>query len=91
MKKYKNGALVDMTQGEVSERQQQEALYESESIIRASSEVRNQRDRLLLETDWMALSDNTMAQDWATYRQALRDITDQTGFPNNVTWPTEPS
>ena len=56
----------------------------------AEEAVRNQRNRLLSETDWMALSDNTMTPEWASYRQALRDITGQTGFPYSVTWPTKP-
>jgi hypothetical protein len=54
------------------------------------AEVRKQRDKLIADTDWMALSDNTLTDAWATYRQALRDITSQVGFPNEVTWPVEP-
>ena len=57
---------------------------------RAESNVRSRRDSLLSETDWMALSDNTMTPEWATYRQALRDITAQEGFPYSVNWPTKP-
>lgn len=53
-------------------------------------EILDQRERLLSATDWMALSDNTMTPEWAAYRQALRDITEQTGFPYSVTWPTKP-
>ena len=56
----------------------------------AEDAIRNKRDQLLKETDWMALSDNTMTPEWASYRQALRDITDQTGFPYSVVWPTKP-
>ena len=52
--------------------------------------VRNKRDHLLSDTDWMALSDNTMSPAWATYRQALRGITAQEGFPYSVIWPTKP-
>lgn len=52
--------------------------------------IRNERNKLLAETDWMALSDVTMSADWATYRQALRDVTDQAGFPHNVTFPEKP-
>lgn len=52
--------------------------------------VRQERDLLLQETDWMALSDVTMSTQWANYRQALRDIPDQNGFPFNVTYPTKP-
>ena len=56
----------------------------------AGDNIRRERNRLLSETDWMALSDNTMTPEWATYRQALRDITSQEGFPYNVEWPTKP-
>ena len=56
----------------------------------AEANVRNKRDSLLQETDWMALSDVTMSAEMTTYRQELRDITDQEGFPYIVTWPTKP-
>jgi len=56
----------------------------------AEAAVRNRRDRLLAETDWMALSDVTMSSEMTTYRQALRDIPSQAGFPFSVTWPTKP-
>jgi hypothetical protein len=52
--------------------------------------VRSQRDQKLKDTDWMGMSDVTMSADWATYRQALRDIPSQAGFPNTITWPDEP-
>ena len=56
----------------------------------AGRNIRNQRDNLLQQTDWMALSDNTMTPEWASYRQALRDITIQEGFPFSVDWPAKP-
>lgn len=56
-----------------------------------SDEIRAKRQRLLSESDWMALSDTTMTPQWASYRQALRDITEQAGFPHVVTWPEKPS
>ena len=56
----------------------------------AEGAVRNKRDRLLSDTDWMALSDNAMTPEWASYRQALRDITGQAGFPYSMIWPTKP-
>jgi hypothetical protein len=55
-----------------------------------STEVRATRDRLLAETDWYGLSDVTMPAEIATYRQALRDVPAQDGFPHNVVWPTKP-
>ena len=56
----------------------------------AEHNIRTRRNMLLSQTDWMALSDNIMASEWATYRQSLRDITTQVGFPYAVTWPTKP-
>ena len=55
----------------------------------AARNVRSKRDMLLSETDWMALSDVTMTAPWAAYRQQLRDITLQVGFPYNITWPVK--
>ena len=52
--------------------------------------VRPKRNRLISETDWWATSDRTMTAEQAAYRQALRDITDQAGFPTDITWPTKP-
>ena len=57
---------------------------------KAEDAVRNQRNRLLQATDWQALSDNTMSEAMTTYRQALRDVPDQDGFPFGVVWPTKP-
>lgn len=56
----------------------------------AAQRVRNHRDSLLRRTDWTALSDVTMSTEMSTYRQALRDITTQEGFPYDVTWPSKP-
>ena len=55
-----------------------------------ASDVRKERDELLTETDWWAVSDRTMTQAETDYRQALRDVPGQSGFPQNVTWPTKP-
>lgn len=52
--------------------------------------VRGKRDDLIAKTDWMALSDVTMSAEWQAYRQALRDIPEQEGFPYTVDWPTKP-
>jgi len=59
-------------------------------LAQAEDNVRAYRKNLLSETDYLALSDNTMSAAMTTYRQALRDITDQAGFPYSVTWPTKP-
>lgn len=51
---------------------------------------RDTRDTLLKETDHFALSDVTMSAEMQAYRQALRDVPQQEGFPNTITWPTKP-
>ena len=53
-------------------------------------EIRQERDRLLSETDWRGCSDVAMSNQWKAYRQALRDVPAQTEFPDAVTWPTKP-
>ncbi len=53
--------------------------------------LREERNRRLAETDWWALSDQTMSSERTTYRQALRDITDSATSLDDVTWPTKPS
>lgn len=56
-----------------------------------ASEVRAQRDQLLAETDWTQVLDAPVDRTvWVSYRQALRDIPDQPGFPFNVVWPQKP-
>jgi len=57
----------------------------------ASGYVRNERNQRLIDTDHHALSDTpSMTTGMSTYRQALRDVPAQSGFPLNVTWPTKP-
>jgi hypothetical protein len=56
-----------------------------------SARLREQRNRRLSESDWTQLADSTADKAaWATYRQALRDLPQQEGFPNTVTWPIAP-
>jgi hypothetical protein len=62
--------------------------------VEQAKSVRQQRDDKLKETDWMVIrsaeTSVALAAEWATYRQALRDITAQAGFPWEVTWPDAP-
>jgi hypothetical protein len=60
-------------------------------IATEGEKVRITRNRRLADTDWYACSDVTMPTEMATYRQALRDVPAQEGFPYSVTWPTKPS
>ena len=51
--------------------------------------IRIDRNRRLSETDYLALSDQTLSDDMKTYRQELRDVPSQSD-PDNITWPTKP-
>jgi hypothetical protein len=74
------------------------------SSIRVNAEALNQmeaddrrqdRDEKLVESDWILLRalerGTALPPEWAAYRQALRDIPQQAGFPNDIDWPEEPS
>ena len=52
--------------------------------------VRRDRDKKLAETDYLALSDNTISGDMQIYRQKLRDVPKDNSDPGNITWPTKP-
>lgn len=56
----------------------------------AEESVRTDRDLRLAKTDLHALADNTLTTAMTEYRQALRDIPTQAGFPTEINWPTEP-
>lgn len=62
----------------------------SDRYASAADFVRSERSRLLAETDWAALSDVVITPEMAAYRQALRNITSQPGFPHDVSWPVKP-
>lgn len=72
------------------------AWIQNYSVVQKSQEdaernIREQRNFLLSESDWTQVADAPVNQlTWANYRQALRDITTQEGFPFNVTFPAKP-
>jgi hypothetical protein len=56
-----------------------------------ATQARTQRDAMLTASDWTQVADAPVDQSaWATYRQALRDVPNQAGFPENINWPTRP-
>jgi hypothetical protein len=86
-----NGVRVALTEIEIVARQAEEALVASQEPERLASQIRQERNTLLSECDWTQVSDAPVNQvAWQTYRQALRDVTSQEGFPYSVTWPTKP-
>ena len=60
----------------------------------ASEKARKIRDNLLSECDWVVIkcfeSSQSIPSQWASYRQALRDVPQQNGFPSNIVWPVKP-
>jgi len=64
--------------------------FQETKPLPTEAEVRAERDALLAASDTMALADR-ITDAWRTYRQALRDVPDQSGFPTNITWPVKPS
>ena len=63
--------------------------FQESAVAASATQGRAQRDALLAASDHMALADR-ITDDWRTYRQALRDLPAAEGFPENITWPTEP-
>ncbi len=92
--------IVDMfsdytdDEGVTTTKTEHEAAYQADLDAQAADAVRTQRDAKLAESDWMVIKSAetgiALATEWAAYRQALRDITQQDGFPSEITWPTEP-
>ena len=92
--KMVDGQLVEMTDAEQKEFDDNNTAWDNDAPNRRMAELRSQRDALLTETDYMALGDVTLSDAWKTYRQALRDITDTTPSDDalsNITFPTKPS
>jgi len=71
-----------------------EAAYKAVKDAEQAKSVRSTRDSKLAESDWRVIkaaeTATTLDAAWATYRQALRDVTAQSGFPWTITWPDAP-
>jgi hypothetical protein len=88
-----NGNQVQFTAEEEAARDAEETAWANGAFNRAIADVRSKRNRLIAETDYLALSDNTLSSDMTTYRQNLRDITngvDTVDKCNAISWPTKP-
>jgi hypothetical protein len=96
MARYKtiNGVRIECTAEEVAELDAMKADWDSKAFDRAIAGLRFKRNQLLVETDYMANSDVTMSDNWKTYRQELRDLTnglDTVEKVEAVEFPTKPS
>jgi len=81
---------VPFTAEEEAERDAEEAAWAVGVNDRLAAEEREKRNALLAETDYFGASDVTMSSDMTAYRQALRDVPQQTDFPTSINWPTKP-
>jgi hypothetical protein len=84
---------IELTTEEIAQRQAEELIWNNGAFDRAMKTLRAKRNKLLSDTDYLALADNTMTEEVRTYRQALRDIT--TGLTTKeqveaVVFPTKP-
>ena len=77
--------------GTVTTAAENEAAYKAMKDAEQAKSVRATRGEKLKETDWTQVADAPVDKTaWAAYRQALRDITGQEGFPWTITWPEQP-
>jgi hypothetical protein len=85
--------FVDTTaeDGTVTTATQHEAAYKAQKDAEQAKAVRADRNNRLAESDWTQLIDAPVnVAQWSAYRQALRDVPEQAGFPFNVNWPVQP-
>jgi hypothetical protein len=87
--KYVVGPIFVDTEDKTAEEQKKE--YKEKIDVDVASSVRKQRNELLSKSDWIVSvsveNEVTVPKIWKEYRQALRDIPNQKGFPHNVVWP----
>ena len=76
--------------GDVQTVAAQKTAYDTANTAAKAAVERAKRTALLMETDHYALADVTMSDAMKTYRQALRDVPQQGGFPSSITWPDKP-
>jgi hypothetical protein len=82
---------VPYTTEEQAEYDLKKAAWDAGANDRKAAEVRAERNVKLSATDWTQIADATVDKAaWATYRQALRNIPTQSGFPNTIIWPDAP-
>ena len=94
MNKLVNGVVVPLTSDELKDLETRKAAAPSETEIKWL-QVRNKRNRLLLDTDWVVTkaSDTGVAlsDEWKIYRQELRDLPATQTDVDNITYPTKPN
>ena len=82
---------IPFTAAEEIEWAAEQAEYLASKNDRVASRLREDRSQLLTASDWTQVIDAPVDQAaWAAYRQALRDLPQQAGFPTTITWPVKP-
>ena len=83
---------IPFTAEEEAEWDAMEAAYAASADTRKAAEIRTERNAKLAATDWTQAADvpQSVKDSYAPYRQALRDLPTQSGFPNQVVWPVAP-
>jgi len=82
---------IPFTLEEEAEWDAKEAAWDAGADSRKGAEIRAERNAKLAVTDWTQITDATVDKTaWAIYRQALRDVPAQAGFPWTITWPDAP-
>lgn len=95
--KMVDGELVALSEAEIAERNEREEAWNAAAAERALVSLRAQRDILLAQSDIYVLPDrwdsytSIQKTQWATYRQALRDLPDNIADPLNPEWPVKPT
>ena len=92
--KILDGVKVDFTDAENAQRDAEEKAWADGASARAWAELRSERNLKLAGTDWRAMPDLTLSDEWKAYRKLLRDLPstlNDTTILEPITWPKEPS
>ena len=93
--KMVNGKKVKLTPEEQSDYNVRQAQAKDEAISIAATDARSMRNKYLADCDWIVLRHaergESISIEWSEYRQALRDLPGQDGFPLDIKWPVKPT
>jgi len=91
--KLVDGVKVILSDEEIAQRQAEEIAWNAGAFDRSLASLRAKRNSLLAQTDYLALSDNTLSSEMSAYRQSLRDITEGLSTVeqvNSIVFPVKP-
>jgi hypothetical protein len=95
MYKWVDGVEMEYSAEDYAQHEQDLIENEKQRLARLPFVIRNRRNALLKESDWTQYPDSPLnveqKQEWAIYRQALRDVPSQAGFPTDVVFPVAPN